>query len=33
LASAGKVIVVNDADKNGNGVPDFADGYSLTATP
>ena len=27
--SPGKVIVVNNGDKNGNGVPDFADGYGL----
>ena len=27
--SLGKILVVNDGDKNGNGVPDLADGYNL----
>ena len=27
--SPGKIVVVNTGDKNGNGVPDFADGYGL----
>lgn len=30
---SGKILVVNDADKNGNGVPDFADGYDGSHRP